>query len=170
VRRLWVALVASLALVSCAQSGGASQLVVARVADGDTLTLTNGSKIRLVQIDAPEIGTAECYAQAARRELLRLAPVGSRVALERDPALDGVDRNGRLLRYVKRGTTNVNLELVQRGAAAPYFFGGDRGRYAAQLTAAATLARSQRLGLWGASPRTKLDPYRQVNSGSCAVR
>lgn len=168
-RGLWVPLVAALALASCAQSGGASQLVVARVADGDTLTLTNGSKIRLVQIDAPEIGTEECYAEAARRELLRLAPVGSRVALETDPALDRVDRNGRLLRYVTRGT-NVNLELVRRGAAAPYFFGGDRGRYAAQLMAAASVARSKRRGLWGASPGTRLDPYRQVDTGTCATR
>ena len=169
-RRLWVALVAALALASCAQSGGAAELVVARVADGDTLTLTNGSKIRLVQIDAPEIAAQECYAQAARRELLRLAPVGSHVALEGDPALGGADRTGRLLRYVKRGTTNVNLELVRRGAAAPYFFGGDRGRYASQLMAAASVARSQQRGFWGASPRTRLNPNRQVETGSCSVR
>ena len=33
-----------------------------------------------------------------------------------------------LLRYVTAGATNVNVELVRRGAAAPYFFGGRSGR------------------------------------------
>lgn len=169
-RNIGVALVAALALASCAQSEGASPLAVARVADGDTLTLTSGSRVRLVQIDSPEVGSGECYAKAARRELLRLAPVGSRVVLDADPALDGVDRNDRLLRYVKRGSLNVNLELVRRGAAAPYFFGGDRGRYASQLMAAAAVARSQRRGLWGASPGTRLDPFRQVDTGTCGTR
>jgi micrococcal nuclease len=165
-----VALVVALALASCGQSEGASSLAVARVADGDTLTLANGSKIRLLQIDSPELGTEECYARAARRQLLLLAPIGSRVTLEADSELDGVDRNGRLLRYVKRGSLNVNLELVRRGAAAPYFFGGDRGRYASQLMAAAAVARSQRRGLWGASPGTRLDPHRQVDTGTCGTR
>jgi hypothetical protein len=33
---------------------------VARVVDGDTLTLANGERVRLVQIDTPEVGTGEC--------------------------------------------------------------------------------------------------------------
>ena len=41
------------------------------------------------------------------------------VTLEADPALDRVDRYGRLLRYVLRAGRNVNLELVRLGAAAP---------------------------------------------------
>jgi hypothetical protein len=89
------------------------------------------------------------------------------VTLEADPALDRVDRFGRLLRYVRRDGSNVNLELVRRGAAAPYFYGGDRGRYAGRLLAAAALAKASRRGLWGARPRTRLDPYRQIDTGSC---
>jgi endonuclease YncB( thermonuclease family) len=167
---LLAALGAALGLAPAAAPGASSSSVVARVSDGDTLTLTNGAHVRLLQIDSPELGTGECYAQAARRELARLAPVGSRVVLEADPALDRVDRFGRLLRYVRRGSLDVNLELVRRGAAAPYFYGGDRGRYAARLMAAATAARSAKRGLWGASPGTRLNPYRQVDTGSCAVR
>jgi micrococcal nuclease len=169
-RGLGVALLAVLVLAAPATPGGTSRYVVARVADGDTLTLTSGSRVRLLQIDSPEVGTGECYARGARGELLRLAPVGSRVALEADPALDRVDRYGRLLRYVKHGTLDVNLELVRRGAAAPYFFGGDRGRYASRLMAAAVVARAHKRGLWGASPGTRLDPYRQVDTGSCGRR
>ena len=80
------------------------------------------------------------------------ARVGSRVVLEADPRLDRVDRYGRLLRYVRRDGLNVNVELVRRGAAAPYFHGGDRGRYAGALTQAASSAKRAKRGLWTACP------------------
>ena len=146
-------------------SSSASSGVVANVYDGDTLTLRNGQRIRLVQIDTPELGSGECYSRAARSALVRLAPPGTRVALEADPALDKVDRYGRLLRYIRRGRLNVNVELVRRGAASPYFYGGDRGRYAARLMAAALGAKLTKRGLWGACPRTRLAPYRPIGTG-----
>jgi micrococcal nuclease len=141
-------------------------VVVASVYDGDTLTLTNGSRVRLLQIDTPELGSGECYSRAARTALLGLAPVGSRVVLEIDERLDRVDRYGRLLRYVHRGSLNVNVQLVKRGAAAPYFYGGDRGKYAARLLSEAQKARTAKQGLWKACPGTRLDPYRAVDTGS----
>jgi micrococcal nuclease len=85
--------------------------------------------------------------------------------LEADPALDKVDRYGRLLRYIRRGRLNVNVELVRRGAAAPYFYGGDRGRYAVRLMVAARAAKLAKRGLWRACPRTRLDPYRSIETG-----
>jgi micrococcal nuclease len=106
--------------------------------------------VRLVQIDAPELGAGECYAREARRELERLARRGSQVQLEADPDLDDEDRFGRLLRYAHVGETNVNVELVRRGAAAPYFFADDRGRYADELLGAVGDARAAALGMWGA--------------------
>ena len=133
--------------------------IVASVYDGDTLTLRDGRRIRLVQIDTPELGTGECYSRAARTALLNLAPPGGRVVLESDIALDRADRYGRLLRYIRRDGSNVNLELVRRGAATPYFYGGDRGRFASRLMAAARAARAAKRGLWGACPGTRLDPY-----------
>jgi len=123
--------------------------VVAFVVDGDTLALADGRRVRLVQIDAPEL-VSDCYGRAARRALARLAPPGTRVALVGDPALDEVDDYGRPLRYVLVAGRNVNVALVAAGAARPWFFGGARGRYAARLLAAARRARARRLGLWGA--------------------
>jgi micrococcal nuclease len=137
---------------------------VARVADGDTLRLVDGRRVRLVQIDAPEAG-AECYGDDARNVLQRLAPAGARVALERDPRLDDRDRFGRLLRYVRAGSTDLNLELVRRGAAAPYFFRGEHGRHADALLRAAESAREARRGLWGACPSARLNPERALDSG-----
>jgi micrococcal nuclease len=138
---------------------------VDHVYDGDTLTLTSGYRVRLLQIDTPELGSGECYSRAARTALLNLAPVRSRIELEIDPSLDKIDRYGRLLRYIHRGPLNVNLELVKRGDAAPYFYVGDRGKYAFELLAAARKAKAAKRGLWGACPRTRLDPYRAVDTG-----
>ncbi|MER3487420.1 MAG: hypothetical protein C4307_01115, partial [Chloroflexota bacterium] len=100
--------------------------IVAEVVDGDTILLQSGTRVRLAQIDAPE-REGECYGEQARRALEQLAPVGSRVRVETDPALDRLDRYGRLLAYVFKGDMDVNLELVRRGAAAPYFYRGERG-------------------------------------------
>jgi endonuclease YncB( thermonuclease family) len=130
---------------------------VERVNDGDTLTTTAGRWIRLVQIDAPEL-FGDCYGKAARAALEQLAPAGRRITIFRDPALDATDRYGRLLRYVLVGKTNVNVALVRQGAASPYFFRGDRGRYALELLAAVAKARAARRGYWRACPQARLDP------------
>ena len=142
---------------------------VARVIDGDTIALANGKRVRLVQIDAPELSGSECYATAAKRALARLLPRGTRVALEFDSKLDRVDRYGRLLAYVRKGTANVNLALVQRGAASVWFYEGVRGRYASGLLRGARSARSAKRGLWKACPGTRLDPSRAVETGQPAA-
>ena len=130
--------------------------VVERVNDGDTLTLRTGQKIRLVQIDAPEL-TSECYGRAAAAALVALAPEGTRVTIVGDPTLDDVDQHGRLLRYVVVGETNVNVELVRRGAASQYFFRNDRGRHAGELLDAVEEARATRRGYWGSCPGADLN-------------
>ena len=168
-RSLLLLLVVAVAFVPAQLSGASARapgVAVASVHDGDTLTLTDGRRVRLLQIDAPEAG-GECYSRAARTALLALAPVGSRLALEVDPSLDRTDRYGRILRYLWRNGVNVNVELVRRGAAAPYFYRGERGRYASRLLAAAASARAAKRGLWGASPRTRLEPVAQVDTGRC---
>ena len=135
--------------------------------DGDTLELRNGDRVRLVQIDTPEVyGGVECYGRAASAVAKRLLPEGTRVRLLFEPASDPVDRYGRLLRYVVRASDglNVNLSLVAVGAAAPWFYEGERGRYFAELQALSKRAREHRLGLWGACPGTRYDPYNAVNT------
>jgi endonuclease YncB( thermonuclease family) len=165
-RQVAVAAVVALTLTACEaaeQTSGESQattttgsetkkprmFAVARVIDGDTIDLDNGDRVRLVQIDAPE-SKGECYKRAATRLLRKLLPEGTTVRLRADRALDKRDRYGRLLRYVFRGKKNINLVLVQKGAASAYFFHGDRGRYAARFAAVATEARDRGRGGWGA--------------------
>jgi endonuclease YncB( thermonuclease family) len=139
------------------------------VADGDTVDLTNGAKVRLVQIDTPEVFFhPECYGKQASAVTKRLLPPGTVVRLTSEPATDSVDRYGRLLRYVTRlrGHLNINIHLVAIGAAAPYFYRGRRGRYAARITRLALRARRRHLGLWGHCPGTPYDPDRGVSTGS----
>ena len=135
------------------------------VGDGDTVVLGNGQRVRLVQIDTPEVFFGvECYGRAASRRTKALLPPGTRVRLLPEPASDRVDRYGRLLRYVirVRGRVNVNLRLVAVGAAAPYFYQRERGRYARTLEVLARRARAKKLGLWRACPRTRYNPYRSI--------
>lgn len=138
-------------------------VVVDRVIDGDTIVLRNGAHVRLLQIDTPE--RLECYSDRATWALRKLLPPGTRVVLRTDPALDTVDRYGRLLRYVLRGSLNVNVELVRRGAAAPYFYRGARGLYASLLQRLALRARAGGVGLWGKCPRAGVDFYRGIDTG-----
>ena len=127
----------------------------------------NGQRVRLVQIDTPEVFFgAECYGRAASRTTKALLPVGSRVRLFVEAATDRVDQYGRLLRYVVRvnGALNVNVRLVAVGAAAPYFYRGRRGRYAGLLETLAKRARARKLGLWKACPHTPYNPYAGVKT------
>jgi micrococcal nuclease len=145
-----IALVSALAIGATedVSAGTAAERArVSAVVDGDTISLVDGRRVRLLQIDTPEPGTGECYSRAAGRELRRLLPNDSTVTLEADERLDRVDAYGRLLRYVHRGGENLNLELVRRGAATVWLYRGERGRYAAQLLVAAQTARRAHQGL-----------------------
>lgn len=163
------ALVAGLAASAIAASPGPGpgtmSAAVAAVVDGDTIALAGGTRVRLLQIDTPEIGGGECYSRAAARVLRALLPPGAQVRLEPDPRLDRADRYGRLLRYAWAGGRNVNLELVRRGAATVWFYGGIRGRYAAELLSAARSARAARTGLWGACREARWNPYQAASTG-----
>jgi len=134
------------------------------VNDGDTLTLAGGAKVRLVQIDAPELHS-DCYGRAALRALIDLTPNGTRVRLVADPELDERDVHGRLLRYVYRDGLNVNVELVRRGAASPYYFRKEHGGFAEELDDAVEDARDRRAGYWGACPGADLDTGRGSITG-----
>jgi micrococcal nuclease len=140
---------------------------VERVTDGDTIVVAGGARVRLVQIDAPEVASGpECYGEQAREAARRLLPDGAEVRLARDPALDDTDQYGRVLRYVvRRDGVNVNVRLVADGAAAPYFFGGARGAHARELEDAARAARAAGRGLWGFCPGTPLSPGSGVATG-----
>ena len=145
-------------------ASSSSRAVVARVLDGDTIVLTSGEHVRLVQIDTPEKGS-ECYGEAASALTRRLLLPGTHVRIEPDPSLDRVDHYGRELAYVWKDGEDVNLTLVREGAAGVWFFDGKRSRYANALLQAAERARADHRGLWGACPLARFDPLASLASG-----
>jgi micrococcal nuclease len=163
-----VVALAMLVVVAAASTGATARATVYRidhVADGDTVELRNGARVRLVQIDTPEVYFAkECYGPQASEITKQLLPPGTVVRLEAEPATDSFDEYGRLLRYVirVRDGLNVNVDLVRVGAAAPYFYDHRRGRYATLLEQLALRARRLRLGLWGVCRHTPYSPNRGI--------
>lgn len=139
---------------------------VVKVYDGDTVTLSTGEKVRLLQIDTPELSPAECYGEEARSALVSLLSQSGSVSLKEDPKLDKVDRYGRLLRYLFVGKTNINLKLVEVGAAAPYFYRGEKGQYSSQILKAAQSAKTNSLGLWKKCPGSQLTTSRAISTAS----
>lgn len=168
---LVLAISISFILTACGNSG----VQVASVYDGDTFTLKDGQKIRLVQIDTPELKPIECYAEEARQALLQLLELDTQdeqavsiqrknlskknlISLREDTSIDSVDSFGRTLSYVYVETLNINIKLVEIGAATPYFFNGQKGEFAKALEDAAQIAQEEKRGLWAACPGTIYDP------------
>ena len=162
---LKVLLATSVALIVGMNSSSAVGVHVIRIHDGDTLSIATGEKVRFLQIDTPEISPAECYGAEARKALIDIIG-NSPITLESDSVSDDKDQYGRILRYVKIGKTNVNLKLVEIGAATPYFFKGEKGKYSKELLEAAQNAKSKKLGLWRMCPNTKLEPLKPAITGS----
>jgi micrococcal nuclease len=98
------------------------EAVVAHVADGDTVTLDTGQKVRLLGIDAPEMEKtgqpADFLAHKAKKVLADLVQ-GKRVRLEYDRLR--YDRYGRTLAYLfLPDGTNLSREMVRQGLAHVY--------------------------------------------------
>ena len=144
-----VGFVATLLLIPLVQRAG-SPTTVAEVVDGDTLRLTDGQRVRLVQIDTPEVyPEAECWGPQASALAKSLLPPGT--AVEVRPALDPYDRYGRLLADVYRSSDGlwVNRELIDRGAARVLVVKPNVAN-AELFDRRESVARRERRGLWGA--------------------
>ena len=139
-----------------------ADIKITSIVDGDTIKLSDGTSVRLLQIDSPELRGNECYATEAQKALAKLINRSGKISLTTDPNLDEVDRYGRLLRYLFIGKRNINLEMVRIGAAAPYFYRSERGLYSEKLIKAAQSARANSRGLWSACPNAKLEPNRAL--------
>ena len=127
---------------------------IVRVVDGDTVVVRLKHRqryVRLLGIDTPEIsGGVECYGRAAKARLRAILPVGTRVRLVSDPTQARVDRYGRLLRYVMKGSLDVDRRMVGIGAARVYVYGGKAFKRVTGYRGAQRSARLNDRGLWGA--------------------
>jgi endonuclease YncB( thermonuclease family) len=165
-RSKYVFLIAALLSISIVPAQGALKIV--KIYDGDTVTMADGMKIRLLQIDAPELAENECFAKESKTALVKLLAKKGTVTLKADPASASYDRYGRALRYIFVGKLNVNLEMVKIGAAAPYFYQGEKGIYSAAMLKAAQDAKFYKVGLWKTCPGTQLVPTKAITTYKAA--
>ena len=140
----WTAQAGSLSVV------GQSRWVEVRyVIDGDTFVAKNGTHVRLLGINTPEIAhdrePGQPYGQEAKRRLTELIG-GQVVQLFTDK--DSRDDYGRLLAevYLRDGTW-INDRLVREGFAHVYTF-PPNFRWTTGLLQAEAEARDRRLGIW----------------------
>jgi micrococcal nuclease len=142
-------------------SKGSSQIAtVKRVVDGDTVELTDGRKVRYLNMDTPESvkpNTPEqCYAKKASHRNEELVS-GKTITLVFDK--QAYDRYDRLLALIflndadKNDTTkSVNAELVREGAARALII-KPNNTYEALFYSLQSEAESAKKGLWGECKR-----------------
>lgn len=167
---------------------------VIAVLDGDTLLVTQGGKpvkLRLAEIDAPEVGhdgrgggssrlqPDQPYGAEARKSLADMV-MGRQVHVERR----AVDVYGRIVAVVSVAGLDVNREQVRRGYAwaatgwrqsrrasvgAPP--AGDSPRsHAHELMALQHEAQAARRGLWASAGNIEPAQWRKLHSSSDAAR
>jgi endonuclease YncB( thermonuclease family) len=163
---LLMAVTIAIVAIADARSIPRSELVLVRsVIDGDTIDVTMFGRVRLLGIDAPEIGrgfdTSAPFAYAARDKLAGLV-LRRWVRLESDG--DRFDVYKRRLAYVvTEDGVCANVVLVREGLARVTA----RLPLArlAELKAAEREAQSFRKGMWGASPPTETPGYTRRSRG-----
>ena len=133
---------------------------VGKITDGDTVVLTDGQRIRLACVDAPE--KKQLWGKAATEKLRSLLPIGSSVSV--NPV--DVDKYGRTVAVLFSGETNVNLEMVRDGYALVYrkYLGNCPGG-GDDFLAAEDLAKQQGLKFW--SQTTPCEPW-NYRRGKCS--
>lgn len=140
---------------------GIQPAVVERVVDGDTIwvrvdsavageTMPSGasSKVRLLEIDAPESGSrSECGGGRATAFVRRVVPVGTDVWLQSD--VEDTDRYGRFLRYVWLADGRMlNSLIVRRGWAGAVLYEPNDLHWR-RMRSAERHARRDGRGIWG---------------------
>lgn len=146
-----------------------SDLVLVRsVVDGDTIVVSNIGRVRLLGIDAPEIGrgfdTSAPFGREARDRLTDLIlHRWVRLEVERDGA--ALDAYNRHLAYVVTGDgTCVNAIMVREGLA--------RVSARVPLTRLTELQRAEaeaqafRRGMWGSTPQIPSAEYTRRSKAS----
>ena len=152
------------ALAFCPLPKQAQQVEVRTVVDGDTLRLSDGRSVRLIGINAPEVGrkgrTSEPYAEAAKRRLQALVKASDgRVGLV--PGAEPKDKYGRTLAHIYGRTgDNFEAQLLSEGLGYRVAIAPNVSLSGCQQQAEHT-ARKSAVGLWRQSPVLRAGDIRQ---------
>lgn len=117
---------------------------VTRVLDGDTIDLTNGTRIRYEGIDAPEKNAADgLSAWEDNKRLVEDKDIRIEVAASKKDNFD------RILAYVWVDDVFVNQRLIEDGHAKVYvYFKTMPPKYLSQFQAAENSAKQNGWGMW----------------------
>ncbi|WP_457788716.1 thermonuclease family protein [Pseudomonas sp. PL-6] len=160
---------AGLAQAFCPLQADLPQLAVKQVVDGDTLRLVDGRSVRLIGLNAPELGrqgrSDEPFAVQAQRRLQALVAANDgRVGLR--PGREGKDRYGRTLAHLyDRQGRNLEAQLLAEGLGFMVAVTPNVALASCQQ-AAERQARQQRLGLWR---KEQVQAAGQLRSGGFAL-
>ena len=118
---------------------------VAAIVDGDTLDCSDGRRIRLLLIDAPETSQG-AFGALAKQALEQLAPQGTVLGVQTD--IDLQDQYTRLLAYlVLQDGRMVNEELLRMGVAVVSVY-PPNVRHVDRFRAVVDQAQRAKVGLW----------------------
>ena len=137
---------------------------VTSIADGDTISISGGERVRFLSMDTPELShpdqniREECFGKAATLRLTQLIE-NKDVVLIRD--VKDTDKYKRLLRYVflplpdrPDAYLNINAYMVGEGYAR-VFIVEEGTKYKDDFFAFEKAAREAKKGLWGSCDRSK---------------
>lgn len=149
---LLLVIAAALLLIGTAASADPITARVVGVHDGDTITVLTSDKrqvrIRFAEIDAPEL--SQPYGKKAKQLL-------SRMVFGKDVSITPmtIDKYRRIVARVSQGNSDINLALVQTGAAWAY------RKYVTDpaFLEAEAEARNARTGLWALQPDQIMPPW-----------
>ena len=140
---------------ACPLPPGAKAVRVAYVIDGDTVILVGGERVRLIGIDAPEIGhegTPDMPYGRAAKDALRRAISRSGWSVRIAPGRERLDRHDReLANLYDRSGQNLSEQLLRLGLAYPITV-PPNDRFQRCYAAAAADAKSHIRGLWSVPP------------------
>ncbi len=163
-RRLFFGICSFLFFMGTAQTPSLASevLIVKHVSDGDTFTLSDGQKVRLIGVDTPETHDENRNDQNARRnsidkkrvqafalkakKYLQTTLEGQEVRLETD--WQKQDKYGRQLAYVYRVSDDlfVNAEIVKQGYGFAYL--QFPFKYSKEFERYSNESRKNKKGLW----------------------
>ena len=141
------------ALAFCPAPAVVQSVRVTQVVDGDTVRLEDGRSVRLIGVNAPEIGrkgrSSEPFAEAARQRLQALVKAsGGRIGLQ--PGVQGRDKYGRTLAHIyTRNGDNIEAQLLAEGLGYRVAVAPNVALVTCQQDAE-RVARKAGLGLWRA--------------------
>jgi len=118
------------------------EFFVAKVVDGDTITLENGLKVRLLGINTPEKNMLY-YNEA--KEFLKQKIENKTIELEINPN-NKYDKYNRILAHVFLNKELVNKEILENGLGNLYYYGKDS--HFNELKDAEKRAKANHLGIW----------------------